>query len=70
MNYFKDGNMICCVEPNFRNLQEDNAGFGDTRREAFDDFCLSQGEVIKFKHATQSLDINEMARYQELTNRR
>ena len=31
---FKDGNAWCAVRPDFINLQESDAGFGDTREEA------------------------------------
>lgn len=32
---FKDGNAWCAVGPNFVNLQESDAGFGDTPERAF-----------------------------------
>jgi len=67
MQYFKDGNKTCCVEIGFRNLQEDNAGFGDTKKEAFIDFCTGQGDVYKFKQPTRNLNSNEMRWYMELT---
>lgn len=35
--FFMDGNKRCCVHGDFRNLQEDPAGFGDTDDEAYRD---------------------------------
>ena len=34
---YMDGNKWCAVGPHFRNLQQDHAGFGDTKQEAVDD---------------------------------
>lgn len=33
-----DGNMWCCHYPDFTNLQEHPAGFGETQELAFEDF--------------------------------
>lgn len=33
-----DGNAICCHLPDFINLMESPAGFGETNEEAFKDF--------------------------------
>lgn len=33
---YRDGNMWCAIGPHFRNLQEDNAGFGGTPEAAYD----------------------------------
>ena len=35
MNYGIDGNQVYCTYPNFRDLQQDQAGFGDSLKEAF-----------------------------------
>jgi len=39
----KDGNQWCATPSWFHNLQEDEAGFGDTCLEAMADLCLSLG---------------------------
>lgn len=35
--FFKDGDKWCCVHGDFQNLQESNAGFGNTFEEALND---------------------------------
>jgi len=37
MRYVIDGNQVCCTYHNFRNLQQDPAGFGDSLKDAFID---------------------------------
>ena len=37
---FKDGNQWCCVGPDFTNLQESTAAFGDTRGQAIKAYSL------------------------------
>ncbi len=39
MQYFIEGNQVACVEYGFRNLAEDEAGFGDSLKEAFLDLA-------------------------------
>lgn len=34
--YFPDGDQICCVRPDFTNLQESHVGFGETMQQAYD----------------------------------
>ena len=43
MDYSIDGNQVCAVEPGFRDLALDNAGFGDSLKEAFLDFYKEKG---------------------------
>lgn len=35
ISFFMDGNKICCVNGNFKDIQESPAGFGDSFDEAF-----------------------------------
>lgn len=40
--FFRDGNQWCCVWGDFKNLQESNAGFGDTMDAASLDLRLKE----------------------------
>jgi len=39
MKYTIDGNQVCCMQYGRENLATDHAGFGDSLREAFLDYC-------------------------------
>jgi len=56
---FKDGNKWCAVGPQFRNLQEDRAGFGDTPAEARQEWWAANKDSHNFRqvvHAEPGLD--------------
>ena len=38
LTYSIDGNQVCAVGPDFTDLQESDAGFGDSLRLAFEDY--------------------------------
>lgn len=43
MNYSIDGNQVCAVEHGFRDLALDEAGFGDSLKDAFLDLARKPG---------------------------
>jgi hypothetical protein len=44
---FLDGNQFCAVHPDFINLQESPAGFGDTPTEAVDALLKNSGRLVQ-----------------------
>lgn len=51
IQYKRDGNQWCCHDSEFINLQESNAGFGDTKQEALADFRCKSLSINKGNHA-------------------
>jgi hypothetical protein len=40
----QDGNQICCHRPDFTNLMESLAGFGDNEKEALEDLLIQEAD--------------------------
>jgi hypothetical protein len=54
-----DGNMWCAVGPHFRNLQEDRAGFGATKEDAYYAWWKTNEKLTNFRavvHSCPSID--------------
>lgn len=45
--FYKDGNMWCCVNGDFKNLQESPAGFGASFDEALNDLARERTKFAK-----------------------
>jgi hypothetical protein len=57
-----DGNMMTAVRPGFRNLMEDNCGFGKTHEEAIFDLCRQEGKPpIEASHEIASYQATQKA---------
>lgn len=46
MKYSIDGNKVCCTNNHFRNIVIDEAGFGDSLKEAFLDLINKPGYTV------------------------
>jgi len=64
---FKDGNMWCAVGPHFRDLQQDNAGFGETPQHAYDEWWLANSRRGGFRTGWAKPDFSKFLIHGEVT---
>lgn len=53
---FRDGNRFCAVRGDFKNLQENSAGFGEYRDEAIDELLYQEARVAASTALPQAAD--------------